>query len=192
MADTGQPWALRYPLLTDAPNGPVATQQLAEQTAAALGHAYPCVSTARPPHDAGLIIYEADLDRLQISDGSTWTPLTKGYDDTGWLDAVTVGWTPIGTWTLTSGSCLRRNGFVSVYLNMVTASAISAGDIANQNVAQAPAGYVPAAQNGAFGTGTAGGSHHSIITSAGVLILVSTAHGATAGATLSLSGVYAL
>lgn len=191
MADTGQPWSLRYPTLTDPPNGPVATQQLAEEVHGWLGYAYPCTSATRPTNKPGLIIYESDTDLLYVGDGSAWSLLSKGYDDTGWVDIVTAGWTPIGAYSIANGQVLRRNGFVSLYCTLVAPATLASGDYANQSVLQAPAGYIPVQANGGFNGGPNGSWQSGYIASNGIVVITA-GGGMTATGSIQVTGTYGL
>lgn len=66
-------FGLRYPELTDAPNGPAQMQALAADVDGWTSRAYRCTSTTRPtgvPND--FIIRESDTTNLYIWTGSTW------------------------------------------------------------------------------------------------------------------------
>jgi hypothetical protein len=66
-------FALDYPDLTDAPNGPAQIQQLAEDTDGWLCRAFRCTSSTRPsgvPND--FIIRESDTGSVLIWTGSAW------------------------------------------------------------------------------------------------------------------------
>lgn len=190
MADTGLPWQMPYPQVTDVPNAPVAMQELAEKTHAALGYAYPCTAGTRPASKPGLIIYETDTDDLLIGDGTGWTQLAFG-DDTGWVDAVEAGWTPVGAFTISNGACRRKNGLVSIHITCVSTNAITAGDYANTNFLQAPAGYIPASSNGGFNGGANGREHAMYIASNGLVVLTA-GGGISAGGTFNCTGTYML
>lgn len=65
--------ALRYPALTDAPNGPVAVQNLGLDVESWLNRAFPCTSTTRPTAPAqGTLIYETDTGAVRIWTGAAW------------------------------------------------------------------------------------------------------------------------
>lgn len=71
--------ALRYPLLTDAPNGPVMAQNLAEDVDAQLYRALPCTSSTRPAAPPiGMVIRETDTGLFLGWSGSTWDPIGAG------------------------------------------------------------------------------------------------------------------
>lgn len=67
-------YALPYPTLQEAPNGPAQMQALAEAVETQLGATSfrSGLSTARPAHREGLAFYETDNDVLVVSDGTTW------------------------------------------------------------------------------------------------------------------------
>jgi hypothetical protein len=80
-----------YPALVDPANGPVGFQNLA--TALEDKTVYDCLSTARPPHREGRLIYERDTDRIQVSDGAAWQLV--------WMkDAATYNLTRIASGTV--------------------------------------------------------------------------------------------
>lgn len=72
---TGAPWNIPSPTLPEAPDGPGDMGELAGTVHNALGRCYPCLSSARPAHVEGLLIYETDTDIVQISDGTNWWPM---------------------------------------------------------------------------------------------------------------------
>jgi hypothetical protein len=72
---SGQPWNLPSPTLPEAPDGPGDIGDLAGSVHTALGRAYPCLSTNRPGHTEGLLIFETDSNRLLYSDGTNWNLL---------------------------------------------------------------------------------------------------------------------
>jgi hypothetical protein len=72
---SGQPWNLPRPTLPEAPDGPGDIGDLAASVHTALGRAYPCLSTNRPGHTEGLLIFETDTNRLWYSDGTNWNLL---------------------------------------------------------------------------------------------------------------------
>lgn len=191
MADTGLPWSLPYPLLTDAPNGPLATQDLAEKAAAWLGFAYPCTSTARPAHAPGRIIHETDTGRLLYSDGSTWSQLMIG-DDTGWVDAIETGFAAAANMSLVSGQARRRSGVVSLYCTLTTTAGFTAGDVGNTAVMTAPAGWYPATSVGGLNSGANGGVAVFNVNSAGTFTILSTGTAYGAGGTFNITGTYLL
>lgn len=191
MADTGQPWVLPYSLLTDPPNGPQAVQDLATKTAAGLGRAYPCTSTTRPAHVAGLIIEESDTNLLYYSDGANWLPLAVG-DDTGWQDIITAGFAAAANMSLVSGQCRRRYGVVSLYASLTTTAGFSSGDVGNTTVLTAPAGWYPATTVGGLNGGASGGLLSFYINASGSIVLTATGSAYGAGATFNVTGTYLL
>lgn len=65
--------ALRYPALTDAPNGPVGIQNLGLDVESWLNRAFPCTSTTRPTSPLqGMIIYETDTGEWRGWTGVAW------------------------------------------------------------------------------------------------------------------------
>lgn len=72
-------FGLPFPELTDAPNGPMALQGLAEATEAWLTRAIPCTSTDRPTSPpVGMMIRETDTGLWLGWSGSAWEPLAAG------------------------------------------------------------------------------------------------------------------
>lgn len=190
MANTGAPWNLDYPVATDAPNGPAGIQALAEDAHAALGKAWPCLSTARPAHAAGRIIWETDTGLAQISDGTTWWPIAFG-DDTGWLDAIAAGVTPATNMTLISGQIRRHNGVVGMYLTVSYTTGFSAGDIGNTLIVTLPGGFAPTASFiGGINGGGNGASLAAYVNSAGGVVLTAVNQTIAAGSTFNLTGTF--
>lgn len=67
-------FALRYPALTDAPNGPAQIQALAEDADGWLCRAFPCTSSTRPTVSDGrpMLIWESDTGNVLVWNGSSW------------------------------------------------------------------------------------------------------------------------
>jgi hypothetical protein len=189
--DTGAPWLLPFPVLTDQPNGPESVQDLAEQTATMLGRAWPCTSATRPAHSEGLHIWETDTEREYISNGTAWLPVAQG-DDTGWVDGLDEGWSAAANFTLTSIQVRRCNGTVSFYANLTSTNALSAGDIANVSMLNASANWIPDHPVGGIGSGQTGPGLFAYITSGGVVTLTALATALGAGGAFSVSGTYLL
>lgn len=66
-------FALRYPELTDAPNGPAQMSALASDVEGWLARAFRCTSTTRPgspPND--MLIRESDTGNVMVWTGSAW------------------------------------------------------------------------------------------------------------------------
>lgn len=162
------PSGFRYPALADVPNVPQDLRNLAEDVDDFLptrdGAAWVCTSGTRPPHAAGLRIWETDTGLQYVSSGSAWL-LT--YRDTGWTTSGLVwgsGWSAVasGTW---ASFAYRVVGQV-VYLNGTVTKATTWA--ANETVVTLPVGIRPRGQyenSGArlFATGvvakpTAGGA----------------------------------
>lgn len=82
---------LRYPALTDAPNGPQALQQLAEDAEGWHNRAFPCTSTSRPASPAqGMIIYETDTGEWRGWTGVAWELIGSDPAGGGGGGAATV------------------------------------------------------------------------------------------------------
>ncbi|MGL5909382.1 MAG: hypothetical protein ACRCZP_05225, partial [Phycicoccus sp.] len=65
--------ALRYPALTDTPNGPLLAQNLALDAETWLNRAFPCTSTTRPASPgAGMMIRESDTGKWLGWTGVAW------------------------------------------------------------------------------------------------------------------------
>lgn len=65
--------ALRYPALTDSPNGPLAVQNLGLDVESWLNRAFPCTSTTRPSSPLqGMMIYETDTGEWRGWTGAAW------------------------------------------------------------------------------------------------------------------------
>jgi len=75
---TGQ-YAIPYPTLQEAPNGPAQMQAMAEviDTALSNNSFKAGLSTARPAHREGLAFYETDTGAIMLSDGSTWKEINR-------------------------------------------------------------------------------------------------------------------
>jgi hypothetical protein len=72
MTTTGR-FGLRYPTLTDAPDGPQLGEELATDTDAWLSRAWPCTSTTRPTGvPDGFLIWQTDTQQLLMRAGQTW------------------------------------------------------------------------------------------------------------------------
>lgn len=64
---------LRYPALTDAPNGPQALQNLGLDVESWLNRAFPCTSSTRPgAPTTGMVIYESDTGEWRGWTGAAW------------------------------------------------------------------------------------------------------------------------
>jgi len=77
-------FGLRWPELTDAPNGPAQLEALAEDADSWLARAYRCTSSTRPsgvPND--FIIRESDTGNLYIWTGSTWQQISGAVSGGG-------------------------------------------------------------------------------------------------------------
>jgi len=77
-------FGLRWPELTDAPNGPAQVQQLAQDSDGWLCRAYRCTSSTRPtgvPDD--FLIRESDTGNLYIWTGSAWSQVAGSVSSGG-------------------------------------------------------------------------------------------------------------
>jgi hypothetical protein len=192
MADTGLPWSLPFPLLTDQPNGPLSIQNLATQVAAMLGFAYPCLSTGHPTNIAGRIIFETDTNKYFIGDGAAWNPVAFG-DDLAWTDAIGAGTTASTNFTLTSGSLRRKNGVCSINLSLTSTLGWSAGDVTNTPICVLPGGFVPSTTAGPVSGGALGPSWQGYVNGGdGTVYLASTTTALSAGGGFSALATYVL
>ena len=158
--DTGAPWSIPIPSADDSdpPNGPAQLGGIATTTASLLGRAFPCTSSGRPSHVAGLIIYETDTDELRVSDGASW--------NTVWYDSgvVASGFTAQTGWSNTDCyyQVLGSIAFVHIEVQR-TGSTLTTngttGHLADENTVQVPAAAVNAT-NWVWGSGTMSGTNH--------------------------------
>jgi len=128
------------------------------------------------PYD-GMQAYMLDTDVVKIYQSGVWVT-NATVADTGWVDA---GFTAASGFTITSQVARRLNGVVAVNLNMVTVSALAAGNIANVDVVNIPVGWDPAQSNGHLGGGPSGQGHTSYASTAGVITMTATDTGFGAG-----------
>lgn len=102
-------FALRYPALTDAPNGPQALQFLAEDVDGWAARAFPCTSGTRPTGVGdGFLIRETDTGKWLGWTGAAWVELA----DTGGGGGGGSGSfpTPVeGQWRASSNQSLAHN-----------------------------------------------------------------------------------
>jgi len=140
------------------------------------------------PYD-GMQAYMLDTHVGVAYQNGAW--VTKAtVTDTGW---ITAGFTPASGFTITSQVARRLNGVVSVQLNMVSISAIAAGNIANVDVANIPAGWEPAQSNGHLGGGPSGGGHTSYVSvTANTITMTATDTGFGAGDGFYVLGMWML
>lgn len=72
-------FGLRYPTLTDSPNGPAQVQQVADDVDGWLSRVFRCTSSTRPsgvPND--FLIRESDTGNVLIWTGSAWSQVNGG------------------------------------------------------------------------------------------------------------------
>jgi hypothetical protein len=82
-------FGLRYPELTDAPNGPAQFQTVATDVEGWLSRVYRCTSTTRPtgiPDD--FLIRESDTGDMYVWTGSAWTLITGAVSGGGSGSAI--------------------------------------------------------------------------------------------------------
>lgn len=84
---TTTPHGLRYPSLSDAANGPVGIQNLAQDVALTLPVV--CTSATRPAHAAARYIYETDTAMTYVSNGTVWSRVA-GVLYTEWTSSLSV------------------------------------------------------------------------------------------------------
>lgn len=153
--DTGSPWSIPYPETSDEPDGPTQFGSMATTTHALLGRAYPCTSSTRPSHTAGLLIYETDTDKLQVSDGAAWDVVWR---DSGVLTsgfAAQTGWSNSGcTYQLLGSICVVHLECARTGSTLTTNA--SSGHLADENVVQFPSAAV-SGSDWIWGTGTYSG-----------------------------------
>ncbi len=126
-------FALRYPELTDAPNGPAQMSALASDVEGWLARAFRCTSSTRPsspPND--MIIRETDTGNIMIWTGSAWAQVSAPVGGgTGGLPAIG---TVSATYAATSAQPIASGldtvvafGVASVTNSEVTRSTFGAG-----------------------------------------------------------------
>lgn len=77
-------FGLRYPSLTDAPDGTSLGEDLAQDADGWLSRAFPCTALTRPTGvGAGFLIYETDTESVAIYDGTDWTYVGAGSTSGG-------------------------------------------------------------------------------------------------------------
>jgi len=109
----------------------------------------------------GMTAFQLDTHVAKIYQNGAWVSAAT-VSDTGWINP---GFVPTSGFTITSQLARRQNGVVSVQLNMVTISAIAAGNITNVDVVGLSAGWEPAESNGHLGGGPSSGGHTSYASS---------------------------
>lgn len=100
-------FGLRYPALTDAPNGPQGFQFLAEDVEARLSRVLECTSTTRPTGvPSGFMIRETDTGSVLVYTGSTWAAVgSSGGGGGGGSDPAVEGqWKASAAQSLANGA----------------------------------------------------------------------------------------
>lgn len=103
-------FGLRYPELTDAPNGPAQLQTLAGDVEGWLCRAYRCTSATRPsgvPDD--FIIRESDTGNLYIWTGSAWAQIAGAVSGGGGGGGTGAVGTVSTTYTATAAQPIPNN-----------------------------------------------------------------------------------
>jgi len=126
---------------------------------------------------------------VETYNGVTGWAVMAVVADTGWINP---GFAPVSGFTITSQVARRYNGVVAVQLNMVSVSAIAAGNIANVDLMYLSTGWVPAQSNGHLGGGPSGQGHTSYASIAGVITMSATDTGFGAGDGFYVLGMWML
>jgi hypothetical protein len=130
-------FGLRWPELTDAPNGPAQFEALAEDSDAWLCRAYRCTSTTRPsgvPND--FIIRESDTGNVYIWTGSAWAQISGAVASGG---SGSGGTSAIGTVSATYAATAAQS--ISAGSDIVVAFAVAQTTDANVTRATSGAGH---------------------------------------------------
>jgi len=136
----------------------------------------------------GMTAFQLDTHVAKIYQNGAWVSAAT-VADTGWINP---GFTAASGFTITSQTARRQNGVVAVQLNMVSISAIAAGNITNADLVNIPAGYIPAQSNGHLGGGPSGQGHTSYASTAGVITMTATDTGFGAGDGFYVLGMWML
>ena len=139
------------------------------------------------PYD-GMQAFGLTTHTAKIYQDGAWVT-NATVDDSGWINA---GFTAASGFTVTSQVARRQNGVVAVQLNMVSISAIAAGNITNVDVVNIPVGWDPAQSNGHLGGGPTGQGHTSYASTAGVITMTATDTGFGAGDGFYVLGMWML
>jgi hypothetical protein len=177
--------SLRYPLISEAPDGPTQIGNLADDVDATLPY-YGSSAPSSPV--AGTMWVDADDGTCKIYSGSAWVGVTSdsGVVTTGVLTAATG-------YTLTGYRIQKTNSIVQFEAYLTTTAAISANTLLTTTVATLAddANHLrPAFGSQGLPTGNTGPTGFWYITSAGLLVLRSLTIAASPGATLSVAGSY--
>lgn len=159
--NTGAPWNLPSPTLPEQPDGPGDLSALADSVHAALGRAYPCLSSAHPSPTEGLLIFETDTDTMLISrDGSTWSTVWRAPEaQAETTDAATAS----TNFSLSSQRWYRLGGLAIFTMSITrlnsTLASTSTGNITNTQMAAVGVGWRPRVGYWHISGGAAVGQH---------------------------------
>jgi len=106
---------LRYPELTDAPNGPIQFSTMATDTENWLSRVYRCTSSTRPtgvPDD--FLIRESDTGNLYIWTGSAWAQISGAVSGGGSEGGTGAIGTVSATYTANSAQPIPHNADTTV------------------------------------------------------------------------------
>lgn len=126
-------FVLRWPDLTDAPNGPAQLQTLAGDTEAWLCRAFPCTSSTRPTGVAdGFMVRESDTGNTMVWTGSAWAQVSAatggGGGGTPAIGTVSATYAATSAQSIPSGSdVVVAFGVAQVAASEVTRSTSGAG-----------------------------------------------------------------
>jgi hypothetical protein len=113
-------FGLRWPELTDAPNGPAQLQTLAQDSDGWLCRAYRCTSSTRPtgvPDD--FLIRESDTGNLYVWTGSAWSQIAGSVSSGGGGGEPAIG-TVSATYAATSAQPIATGTDVVVAFGQAT------------------------------------------------------------------------
>lgn len=103
-------FALPWPELTDAPNGPAQLQELATASDSWLCRAFPCTSSGRPSGVAdGFLIRESDTGNVMVWTGSAWSQVNGtvsggGGGGTSLIATISATYAATATQSIPSGA----------------------------------------------------------------------------------------
>jgi len=197
---------LPYPSNADAPAGAADLMQLVTALGGSSGLATPVLRAVdAADRDArlggtlaptGVLVVSGQMVWLKVATTGTaatdWVTVFDGGDDTGWVDATSVGFSAAANFSTLTGKVKRRRGLVSVSLGLVTTNAIGSGNIANTTIINVPVGYqVTGGNSGAVGAGPVGPGWSGHQQNAAI-VMASTDIGFGAGDSFSVVGTYML
>jgi hypothetical protein len=167
-------FGLTYPALTDAPNGPVQIQALADGVDGQLARAFRCTSSTRPsgvPND--FLIRESDTGNVLIWSGSAWEQVNGAATGGGGGGGTTTVATVSATYAATSAQSIAASQDVVVAFGveqvadpLITRSTSGAGH--QFTLAQTRLWIVTATVR--FAQNPLGGRTFEIVTSSGAVL----------------------